>query len=715
MAALLALSGEQRGLAALAGGTPIANSASATYADANDRAYQTVSNTVEATVAQIAALVVGPKQTAADPKTDGVPAGRPAVRTFTIANTSNIPDAYKIVSVDAGSQKILSLAFVLPDGTAIPAQTGQTVSPAVEPGGRLSVRVTVDTSAMAVGAAQQISLVAQTTVSGAVNGVQSDSGTLWIVGATNSNLTGPGGSGRVRKTVNHATSIQSPPGASVTFDILADNAGGTPALNVVVGDDIPSGLSVDLSSVTIAGSPAPAGAATLNGAHLTVNVGTIGAGGALDVAFRCVVSDAMKLGSTSVNVASVSVDGGPPDATTPASVFAGQANIVFDGYAGGAHPVPSAVVTLLDAQQNPVVLSGTSSGARSTQAAVQSAPAFQNPFVTSGGGQFGFPIPASAIAPSGSTFYLTVKAPGYLNRDIELRVTPSAEAGLYSVDSKSLDGQPLAIAGGYTLTSSGTHLADVFGLFGNIPLFAARTIALTKTADKDTVQPGDRLAFTLGFSDDSTQTLGAARVVDVLPAGLAYATGSATLDGAAAEPVIDGRTLTWTLPALVAGKTHQIQYATVVFPTAAAGTVLVNSASVAAAVPGTLTEAKGDATATVRVVEGAFSPRRVITGRVFADVMGTGRFVRGDTGVPNVRVFMENGDYAITDADGRYSFPATRPGMHVLRVDSASLPATVHAFAGAPMNSTRSLERLVHGILDDGIMEDVNFALEPDR
>jgi len=28
------------------------------------------------------------------------------------------------------------------------------------------------------------------------------------------------------------------------------------------------------------------------------------------------------------------------------------------------------------------------------------------------------------------------------------------------------------------------------------------------------------------------------------------------------------------------------------------------------------------------------------------------------------------------------------------------------------MNSTRSLERLVHGILDDGIMDDVNFALE---
>lgn len=713
MAALLALSGEQRGLAALAGGTPIVNSASATYADANDRQYQTVSNAVQATVAQIAALVVGPKQPAVDPKTDGVPSGRPAVRTFSIANTSNIADAYKIVSVDAGANKILSLAFVLPDGTVLPAQIGQTVSPAVPAGGRIEVRVTVDTSALAVGAAQQIALVAQTTVTGVVNGAQSDSGTQWMLGATSSNLTGPNGSGRVQKTVDHAASIQSQPGTSVTFDILADNAGGTPATNVVVTDDVPAGLTPDVSSVTIDGAPAPPGAASVNGQRVTVNAGTVGAGNTLDVAFRCTVADGMPLGSTSVNLASISVNGGPPDATSPASVFAGKANVVFDGYGGAAHPIAGAVVTLLDAQRNPVAGPAGSSAARSAQSDVKDAAAFQNPIVTSAAGQFGFPIQASAIAAGGSTFYLTVKAPGYLNRDIEMRVTPSSNAGLYTVVSTSSDGQPLATAGGYTLTNDNVRLTDVFGMVGNVPLFSARTIALTKTADKETVQPGDRLAFTLDFSDGSTQTLGAARVVDVLPPGLAYATGSATLDGNAAEPAIDGRTLVWTLPSLAPGKTHEIRYATVVFPTAAAGTVLVNAASVAAAVPGTTVEAKGDATAMVRVIDGAFSPRRVITGRVFADVMRTGRFVKGDSGVPNVRVFMENGDYAITDADGRYSFPGARPGMHVLRVDPASLPATLRAFSGAPMNSTRSLERLVHGILDDGIMDDVNFALEP--
>lgn len=711
MAALLALAGGQRGLAALSGGTAIVNAASATYADANDRAYATVSNAVQATVAKIAGIVVSPKQTAVDPKDDGVAVGTPAVRTFVIANTSNIDDAYKIAAVDAGSHKILSIAFVLADGTSIPAQIGQTVSPSISPGGHLSVRVAIDTSTLATGTAQPVTLTAQTTVPDVANGLQSDSGAQWILGATPSRLTGPNGSGRIAKTVNRSTSVESQPGSSITFDIFAFNAGGTPALHVVVGDDVPAGLVPDVSSVTINGAPAPPGSATLNGQHLAVDVGTLGAGTSVDVGFTSTVPSGMTLGSTFVNVASVAVNGGAPDATTPASVFVGQANIVFDGYAGGTHPVTGAIVTLLDAQRNPVAAPANAS-ARPAQASKQSAPVFQNPYVTTAGGKFGFPIAASDIASGGSTFYLTVTAPGYLNRDIQMRITPSAEAGLYTIDSTSLDGQPLAVAGGYTLTNASVKLADVFGLFGNIPLFASRTIALTKTADKDTVQAGDRLAFALDFSNASTQGLGSTRIVDTLPAGLAYAAGSSTLDGASLEPAVDGRTLTWTLPALAPGKNHEIRYATVVFPTVAAGTQLVNAAAVAAGVPGTMVEAKSDTTATVRVIDGAFSQRRVITGRVFADIMRTGRFIKGDTGVPNVRVFMENGDYAITDAEGRFTFAGARPGMHVLRVDTASLPPTVRAFRNVPMNSTRSLERLVHGILDDGVMEDVNFALE---
>jgi hypothetical protein len=39
--------------------------------------------------------------------------------------------------------------------------------------------------------------------------------------------------------------------------------------------------------------------------------------------------------------------------------------------------------------------------------------------------------------------------------------------------------------------------------------------------------------------------------------------------------------------------------------------------------------------------------------------------------------------------------------MHVLRVDSATLPAGMHGV----------MQRLVHGVLDDGLMQDIEFPL----
>jgi hypothetical protein len=50
--------------------------------------------------------------------------------------------------------------------------------------------------------------------------------------------------------------------------------------------------------------------------------------------------------------------------------------------------------------------------------------------------------------------------------------------------------------------------------------------------------------------------------------------------------------------------------------------------------------------------------------------------------------------------------------MHVLRIDPSTLPQGVRLYDAAPMNSTRSAQRLLHGILDGSTMEDVEFALQ---
>ena len=99
--------------------------------------------------------------------------------------------------------------------------------------------------------------------------------------------------------------------------------------------------------------------------------------------------------------------------------------------------------------------------------------------------------------------------------------------------------------------------------------------------------------------------------------------------------------------------------------------------------------------------------------RVFVDVKRTGRFAEGDRGLGGVRVYLEDGQSVTTDAFGRFTFPSVHPGQHVLRVDLTTLPQGVRAYDDRRYDSTRSLQRLVHGLYDAGLMHDVNFALEP--
>jgi uncharacterized repeat protein (TIGR01451 family) len=681
------------------GGTALSNAAEATYGDAQGHVYTTESNTISTTVSEVGALVVGPKESAAKPATDSVPQGENAVRTFTIANSSNITDAYRITAATVSAGKLLSLAFVTPSGT-VPVTIGTTVSPNVTAGSSITLQATISTAGLAIGQSLSISIAAQTTATGTANGLQSDSGESWIVIAAGPSLTGPGGATtKVAKTVNHRTSVQSNGGASVTFDILAQNSGGSAATNVVVSDAVPPGLAPNLASAEINGQPAGS-AASLSGQTISVKVGTLAPGTSLDVSFAAAVQNEQTLGTTFVNTASISADGLPAITTTPASVLLGTADVVFDGYGGATMPISGAVVTLTDANGTPIDLAQPSS---KTQSGATPQSGTQNPYVTGSDGTYTFALQPSQIAPGGSRFFLLIAAGGYLNRRIELDVKLDTQSLLYDVRATAVDQQPLAVAGGYALTSTAVQLQNVFGLFGNLPLFSTRSVTVSKTVDRQAAQAGDRLAYTVTFGNQSHAPLGAVKIADVMPPGLVYATGTARLDGVAAEPSISGNTLTWTRSALAPGENHTITYYAVVYPSVSANTSLDNVVTVTANVPATQANATASATATVQIVSGAFSDRSIITGRVFLDANGSGRFTRGDRGVPNVRIYLEDGTAVTTDDQGRYSFPSVRPGEHVLRLDATTLPPTVRARG--------ELQQLVHGLFDDGLMQDVNFAL----
>ena len=699
----LAVLAARPALAATPAGTVISNTVTATYADRTGTVYTTESNTIQVTVQGVSALVVTPKEAIVNPAVDAYAVGTPVTRRFIISNTSNLADAYTIQAASTTAGSITSISFVVPpNGPPIPVTIGTTVSPTVQPGATMYVDVTVNTTGVALGTSWFISIKAQTTVTGTATGLVSDTGQRWAIAVAGPTLSA------INKLVNNEPSVQASANSSVTFSISTKNTGALPATNVVVTDVVPTGLHPDVNSVTINGLPAGP-QATLVGQTLTVTVPTLAPGATLTIAFVATIDAAAQTGTTYVNNAQLKADTISPATSPPASVFIGTANKVYDAYGGASVPVGGAQITLTKPPSlSPFVLSGTGVAPNASNI---------NPFITASDGLYAFGFGAGQFGTAGADahYVMTVVAPSYLNRRIDVVLHADPTGTLYTATLTSLDGLQLASAGGFALVPGPVVLNNIFNVLGNVPMFSAHPLSITKTVDRSTATAGDRLIFTVTFSNTSLATLTNASVVDTLPVGLAYGPGSARVDGVALEPQVNGRTLTWTFPSLPPSSSHTIVYAAVVLPQAQVDSTLINTALLSAfsqAQP--TTPLRASAQASVAILGGAFSFNYPITGRVFVDRTGSGRFEGDDVGVQGVRLYLEDGEYSVTDNYGRYSFPSVRPGQHVIRLDATSLPAGVKLFANPlDFESPHSAVRLVHGLLDTGLLQDVNFALEP--
>jgi uncharacterized repeat protein (TIGR01451 family) len=681
------------------GGTAISNVATATFSDANDTVYSLQSNQVVITTAAVGSLLITPNDSSCS---NAFTVGSTFKTTFTITNTSNIADAYIITSASVSAGTVTGISFIGANGTTS-ASVGSTVSPTLQPGGSLQVQLTIASAGVAVGTHVTISLTARTTTSGTVNGLQSESASQCALAAPGAAFSGPGDpKSLVSKLVNNAHTIETTPGSSLTYSIAMQNSGGTPSYNTQLDDVVPAGITPDVSSVAINGVAVQSGTVTFSSQTLVVPLGTVAAGAVDTVTFNATIAAGFSYGITLVNTASVKSDNAPTATTTPATALLGTANIVYNGLIGQSAPVAGATLQLVDHVSGaPLVLSAkNASGA-----------APLNPLVTGSDGSYTFTLtPAQLGSPTSPAVYdLLITASGYLNRRIQVTLTPDPTYTVANVALQALDGQQLAVAGGFSLVAGPVSIADIVGYFGNLPLFAQGALQITKVADRTTVSGGDRVVFTLQYSDAGSVALGPTVLTDTLPPGLLYAPGTALVDGVHLEPVQNGNVLTWSFPSL--SGSHTLTYATVVVPSVESGVTLTNHVTIAATTASGGTPLTASATAGVQTVEGVFTDRIVITGRVYLDPAGLGRVVPGDAGVASVRLYLEDGESVMTDQFGRFNFPGARPGMHVMRLDETTLPQGLHAFPIHSFDDERSTRRLVHGILDSGTIQDVNFAV----
>jgi uncharacterized repeat protein (TIGR01451 family) len=331
-----------------------------------------------------------------------------------------------------------------------------------------------------------------------------------------------------------------------------------------------------------------------------------------------------------------------------ATVSIDPSSIVFDSKTNAA--VAGATVQLMA-----VVGSGTS-GTNGTPATVYGpdgvTPA-PNTATTGADGSFAFPL----VAPG--TYRLQVTAPsGYV---FPSRVPVSQLPTGHAIDAAGSYGGVFTLSGG-----NQPVLVDVPVDAGS----ASGGLFVQKIANKTMAQVGDFVDYTITLNNNTAAALAGATVYDALPPGFAYVKGTARWNGTVLpEPAGGaGPALAFTVGALAQANTATLGYRVRIDPGAQVG----NNVNSAQAVAGLLRS--NQATATVQVTGQVLPDKSYLFGKVYADC-NRNRVQDGDEpGLPGVRIYLDNGTYAITDQDGKYSLYGLTARTYVAKVDAITLP-----------------------------------------
>ncbi len=261
----------------------------------------------------------------------------------------------------------------------------------------------------------------------------------------------------------------------------------------------------------------------------------------------------------------------------------------------------------------------------------------------------------------------------------------------------------------------GSFSLDLTGpLNFDVPLDPAGELVVTKTAGTEVAAVGDFVRFEIEVENRGER--GAIfDLVDVLPAGFRFRAGSVRLDGVrAADPVVapDGVTLQFKQQAVLAGERLRVSYVTEF----GAGAGLGEAVNVAFAVSPTGEVISNRGEAAVILQEALLRSALTIVGRVAENACDPDdpwvRERQDGIGVPGVRLYLETGEFTVTDDDGLYHFEAIVPGTHVVQVDQETLPEgyEVVVCEENTQYAGRAFSRFVEGV--GGSIQRANFYLE---
>jgi len=224
---------------------------------------------------------------------------------------------------------------------------------------------------------------------------------------------------------------------------------------------------------------------------------------------------------------------------------------------------------------------------------------------------------------------------------------------------------------------------------------------IEKQVNKTESSVGELLEYTLVVHNDEAFKVSDLIVEDVLPLGLKYEKGTATLNAKSVTPSFleASNTLRFSLNAINKGEQVEIKFLASV-TAGVHNNQVVNQAWVSKD-----NNFKSNiATVTTVINEELMRSKGIIIGKVYEKE-------QKNRGVAGVRLYLENGMYVVTDEAGKYHFEGIEAGQHVVQVDKALLPKgySVGTCTSNARNAGSNFSQFVN--LGRGPLKRVNFCV----
>lgn len=691
-------------------GTTISNRARIIYTEPAGGTATAVTPVVTVTVMVVNGVAVTPDETA---PSGTVNQQEIVTARYSVCNTGNNPTAFTINEATVSAPAVIDTLYLDADssGTVTPGDSAlvlnQTRTPLLAPRACTNVLLLYRVN-NAPAQSQLVSTILAHSASDATGNPVEDRGTIIRTVKEGPVLRDPDNPALPpRKSVNGAVEVTAGAGSLVDFEIAFRNTGDEAALNVAVTDELPVGLIYEPntlrmtvgSQTTTLTDHKDGDGGDVTGQTVSVRLPQLDIQEVVSIKFSARVAP-LPAGTVLINRAQVAADNAQPVNTRDVRVILAPQGMVFDGSVGSSSPVKGAVLRLATNPATRQLLAMTRTPGFAPNEANS------NPFSTSGDGLYSFRITNPAQP---ENYYLMVDADGYKSRSIQVTVTPVG-ADLYNLRLQALDDQPLAVGGGYTLTTDPVVINNLAACVSNIPLFATGGLQITKTADRAAASIGDVVSYRIDLRNTARAAAYGIEVRDTLPQSFYYVPGSGLIQLASAattqsiEPVVVGDTITFHIATVPGGGTASIIYRVRIGANARTGMQYNLAIATNGGQPTT------PARAGVKVSGGIFSTDQFIVGRVFVDKNGNGRFDAGDQPVAGARLVTQNGTVALTDKAGNFNIPVIGDGAVVISLDRSTVPQGM-----LPVDRLRvdgsAWSRLLQTPLGGGSMLHADFAL----